>query len=114
MNILVNDKLPSLPRNTNASQENKTISLPSGGMEPTAKRKSGEDSLDLSSTGQLLQQSARTQSENASYSPETAAQASALVAEIRSQFELSGSTALEAHSGVRAEQIDLLLSSAPV
>lgn len=115
MNTIVNDTISSLGTRPNASQERKSsnASNASEQADPTAGQKRGNDSLDLSAAGKLLHQSARVQTEKSQSVPETAEQASALVAEILHQFEQTGNAALRAHSAIQGNQTDLLLRPDP-
>jgi len=116
MNMSVNDKLLPLATRPNASHEKKTSTVPNENEAngAAAVQKKSDDSLNLSDAGQRLQSSATAQADKARSFPETAEQASALVAKIRRQFEQSGGEALSAHSPIQSNRIDLLLRSAPV
>lgn len=111
MNMTINDKFLSLNKQPRVSQEKTTPTAFNANKEsdPTAGKKEGQDSLDLSTAGQILHQSATTQPEKSQSLPKTVEQARTLVAIIRHQFEQSGGIALSAHSVIKGNQLDLLL-----
>lgn len=71
-----------------------------------------QDNVNLSASGQLLNQSAISELEPSRSILEIAEQASTLLSKLRQQFEQSGLTALTAHSSVRPDQMEMLLRSA--
>lgn len=115
MNTIVNDNFLSLSTRPNPSQGGKTSSRPDENQEvdTATERRTGEDSLELSSAGQRLQQSISIPADISRSVPETQDQAKALVARIRQQFEQTTSNALSAHSAIKGSQMDMLLRSAP-